>query len=77
MNQTEIIRDGYGDDQVQNWSDGGKRVRRSHPGVLSERDNPENYTFRGKAIEARKPSGPQPFTSLGVQSKPYKAKKKK
>ena len=70
MNQTEIIRDGYVDDQVQNWSDGGnreKRVRRSHPGVLSERDNPEHYTFRGNhQLDSRKPSGPQPFTSLGV-----------
>jgi hypothetical protein len=54
MNQTEIIREEY--DQVQNWSDGGnRRVRRSHPGVLSDRDNPEHYTFRG---DARKPSGP-------------------
>ena len=48
MNQTEIMRDGYVDEQVQNWSDGDNtRVRRSHPGVLSGHDNPEHYTFRG------------------------------
>ena len=78
MNKTEIIRDEYYNGDVQNWSDHGSRhskPRRSHP--LSERENPDGYTFRGSGVNARKQSGPQPFTVLGVTSKPYKARRNK
>ena len=85
LNQTEVQgvdqSRAYPEDlqQIGNWSDDGAQVQRQNYHQNHE-DAQDEHPF-GKLGQSyplyRKMTGPQPFMSLGVATKPYKARRKR